>query len=81
MQEAVAVLSKYDIIIEHVNLGTFRFFHLLFLGFIWVFPKWVNILNYILETFWTLTRKLLSLKLGDIHSQSPQILGHLFAQS
>ena len=39
MQEAVAVLSKYDIIIEHVNLGTFRFFHLLFLGFIWVFPK------------------------------------------
>ena len=86
MKEAVAALPKYDFIIEQVNLGPFRFFHLDFLDSLWVFPKWVKIIiSYTLETFWTLTRKLLDLKFGDIHSPSPQILGepreHLTVES
>ena len=47
MKEAVAALPKYDVIIEQVNVGTFRFFHWVFLDFIWVLPKWVNIISYI----------------------------------
>ena len=39
MKEAVAALPKYDVIIEQVNLGPFRFFHLDFLDSLWVFPK------------------------------------------
>ena len=85
MKEAVAALPKYDVIIKQVNVGTFRFFHWVFLDSIWVLPKWVNIISYTLETFWTLTRRLLGLKLGDIYSTSPQILGepkgHLLVQS
>ena len=39
MKEAVATLPKYDITIEQVNVGTFRFFHWVFLDSIWVLPK------------------------------------------
>ena len=85
MKEVVATLCKYGVIIKQVNLATLRFFHWVFLHSIWVLPEWAIFISYTLETFWTLTRKLLGLKLRDIHSPSPQTLGelrgHLLVQS